>query len=113
MIGERIKKIRTDNNLTQEEFGQIFGVKRSAVSAWENNTTKPDADQIKLMAETFNQSSDYILGINRHEELKELLHEKGYMTGNDLSLNELIKLIRIVESMNKEEIIEVSEKDEN
>ena len=33
---EKIKKIRTDNNLTQEQFAEKLFVSRTAVSKWES-----------------------------------------------------------------------------
>ena len=36
--GEIIKLIRTQNNLTQDEFGDILGVKKSAIQKYESGT---------------------------------------------------------------------------
>ena len=35
-IAEMIKKTRQDNNMTQEEYANKFGVTRQTVSSWEN-----------------------------------------------------------------------------
>lgn len=40
-IGNNIKKVRTDNNLTQEEFAKRLGVTFSAISQWETNRAAP------------------------------------------------------------------------
>lgn len=38
-IAEMIKKTRLDNNITQEEYAQKFGVTRQTVSSWENGVS--------------------------------------------------------------------------
>lgn len=37
LLREEIKKLRKENNLTQEELGEIIGVKRAQISKLENN----------------------------------------------------------------------------
>ena len=38
-IGEFIKKLRTENHLTQKEFADKYGVTYQAVSKWENGVS--------------------------------------------------------------------------
>lgn len=61
---DRLKQLRKELNLTQEEFAQKIGYTRTAVSAWEIGRNEPsNADTIKL-ADFFNVSTDYLLGIS-------------------------------------------------
>ncbi len=39
IIGETIKKLRKEKNLTQEELGELVGVKKAQISKIENNFT--------------------------------------------------------------------------
>ena len=55
-IGDNIKKIRSDNNLTQEEFGKIAGVSSMAVSQWENGRAVPRMGAIQRLADHFHIS---------------------------------------------------------
>ena len=48
-IGEFIKKLRTENHLTQKEFADKYGVTYQAVSKWENGKNLPDMSLIKQM----------------------------------------------------------------
>ena len=41
-IGENIRRFRIENNLTQEEFGQLLGISAQAISKWENEKNYPD-----------------------------------------------------------------------
>lgn len=39
-MGERIRRLRIARGLTQPEFGKMVGVSKSAVSQWEDDSTK-------------------------------------------------------------------------
>lgn len=53
-IGELIKKIRKDNNLTQKDLADKLGVTYQAVSKWENGKNIPDIAILKQISEYFN-----------------------------------------------------------
>ncbi len=63
VISKRIKEIRNENNLTQEEFGKILGVSQDNVSLWEKGKSAPGAFQIIAISKYFKVSADYILGL--------------------------------------------------
>ncbi len=60
-ISEKLIKIRKENNLSQEEFGNKINVSRQAVSKWENDETKPDIEKIQEIVKVFNISYEYLL----------------------------------------------------
>ena len=60
-VGNIIKKIRKDNNLTQEEFANLFGVTYQAVSKWENGKNVPDVAIMTEISKKFNISLDELL----------------------------------------------------
>ena len=60
-IGNFIKKIRTDNGLTQKEFAYKLGVTFQAVSKWENGKNIPDIGIIKSISEMFNVDVNEII----------------------------------------------------
>ncbi|NBH80871.1 helix-turn-helix domain-containing protein [Clostridiaceae bacterium] len=57
-----ILKLRKHLNLSQNEFAEKLSVTRQAVSRWENGETVPNIDTLKLIAETFDVSVDFLLG---------------------------------------------------
>lgn len=59
--GEFIKKLRTENHLTQKEFANKYGVTYQAVSKWENGKNLPDMSLLKQMSEDFNIGIDEFL----------------------------------------------------
>ncbi len=59
-IGARIKALREQRELTQEQLAQVFGFKdRQTVSAIENGTRRLTADELLLVVEVFPVSLDY------------------------------------------------------
>lgn len=46
VLGELIRKIRLERNLTQEELGKLVGVQRAQISKLENNTTNVTLETI-------------------------------------------------------------------
>ena len=67
---KKIKKIRNDNKLTQEQFAEKMLVSRTAVSKWENGTCYPSIDSLKYMSKTFKISLDKLLS---NEEILEII----------------------------------------
>lgn len=60
-LGDKLSKLRKENNFTQEQLADVLGVSRQAVSKWESNITYPETDKIIRMSELFNCSLDYLL----------------------------------------------------
>ena len=46
ILGDLIKKIRLERNLTQQDLGNLIGVQRAQISKLENNTTNVTMDTI-------------------------------------------------------------------
>lgn len=62
-LGEKIKSLRLEKNLTQTELAQELGVSKGIISIWENNINEPKATYIQRIALFFGVSADYLLGI--------------------------------------------------
>lgn len=63
-IGYRIKKLRKEENISQDELAFELKVSRQTISKWENDTVKPDIDSINLLCIYFNITSDYLINGN-------------------------------------------------
>lgn len=61
-FGTNIKKIRQDNNLTQEELAKRINTSRSNIANYENDKNMPSIDILEKLSEIFNCSIDYLLG---------------------------------------------------
>jgi transcriptional regulator with XRE-family HTH domain len=69
-IGETIKKLRRERDITQEEFAEVLGVSCQSVSRWENNLCYPDIELIPTIAAFFDISTDKLMGIDDAAEKK-------------------------------------------
>lgn len=62
-LGETIKRLRNENNLTQPQLAKLIGVSNGIISIWENNINEPKATYIKKLALILGVSADLILGL--------------------------------------------------
>ncbi len=83
-LGDKLSKLRRDNNYTQEQLAGVLGVSRQAISKWESNVTYPETDKLIYMSELFNCSLDYLL------KEKEEIYRKP-QTADTASLKKYIK----------------------
>lgn len=60
-FGDKLAKLRRENNYTQEQFADMLGVSRQSVSKWESDLAYPETDKLVKICEMFNCSSDYLL----------------------------------------------------
>ncbi len=67
-IGDTIKKLRKEREITQDEFAEILGVSCQSVSRWENNSCYPDIELIPSIATFFGISTDKLMGIDENVE---------------------------------------------
>ena len=58
----RIKELRKQHKLTQEELGSIINVQKAAISKYELERATPSTDILKKLADYFNVTTDYLLG---------------------------------------------------
>ncbi|MDA3963902.1 DUF3955 domain-containing protein [Enterococcus thailandicus] len=80
-FGQKIKVIRKQNALTQEQFAQQLNVTRQAVSNWENDRNLPDLELLIMIADLFHLSLDeLILGGTNMNNLTEKLINDGSET---------------------------------
>lgn len=61
-IGQRIRQLRKENNITQEELGKMYGLAKSTVSLYESGRSNPDDEIKQKIADHFNVSIDWLLG---------------------------------------------------
>lgn len=127
-LGEKIKSLRKQKNVSQEVFANYLGVSFQAVSKWENGITMPDVTMIPAIASFFGISTDELFDFNRYETEKKVEaivseHSKYWDSdkakaekiirdglkqypGNDVLLNCLIGVLPLPEKSN--EVINVA-----
>lgn len=60
-LGDKLSRLRKENNYTQEQLADVLGVSRQAISKWESDTTYPETEKLIRMSELFDCSLDYLL----------------------------------------------------
>ena len=118
-LGEKIKTLRKQKNISQEVLAQVLGVSFQAVSKWETGACLPDVAMIPAIAGFFEVSTDELFDFNLLEqearvmeivgkaadlrdehpaEAEELLRQglKQY-PGNEILLNNLLYTMRAPE----------------
>ncbi len=94
-LGDNIKKLRREQNLTQETLAEFLGVTFQSVSNWERGESYPDITMLPEIAGFFKVSVDELLGANKskdEEEIKRLLKEHDNFTDNKLILKSIMNL---------------------
>ena len=77
-MGQIIRKLRKERNLTQEELAEQLNITSQAVSRWENETGLPDISQIVPLASVFGVTTDVLFnieGTNAVDEAYRIVHE--------------------------------------
>lgn len=62
MLGNRIKTLREELGLKQDELAKKMSVSPSAIGMYERNLREPNNELILKLADYFNVSTDYLLG---------------------------------------------------
>lgn len=61
-LGEKIKKLRTEKGLSQEELGKkMGGIHYTHISRYERNQSAPSVEALKKLAKILEVSTDYLL----------------------------------------------------
>lgn len=63
-FSERLKELRTERGLTQENLSKALNYTQSNICEWERGTVEPKLSAIISMAKYFQVSVDFLLGIS-------------------------------------------------
>ena len=72
MIGEKIKTLRREMKLTQEQLAEYLDISSQAVSKWETGLSSPDIDMLPRLAIFFHTSIDNLLNFDKQRIDKEV-----------------------------------------
>lgn len=74
-FGEKLKRLRNDNGMTQEQLAEKIFVTRTAISKWETNNGYPSIDSLKAISNLFGTGIDDLIS-DKDIENKKVLDEK-------------------------------------
>ena len=58
----RLISLRKENKLSQAKLGELIDRKRSTISGYETEGKEPDIETLRILANHFNVTTDYLLG---------------------------------------------------
>lgn len=90
-FGKRIKTLRLQRNMSQLELAKALAVTKSGVSAYETGARMPSYSVLIKIAQFFNVSTDYLLGLD----------EKDGVDLSGLTAAERDAIINLIRAMKK------------
>lgn len=110
-IAQRLRKIRIEHNLKQEDIAKVLGVDRSAYSGYELGRSRVSVKNLCRLADIYNMTLSQILG---REEASEVVRVKYGTVGNGvdpiamLERDEqlLLMYFRLADEKKKKEILD-------
>lgn len=98
-IHDRIKQIRLEKRMTQNQLAKKMGVTSAAISSWEVGRTSPTADSIILLSKGLGVTSDQLLGIGQTEKI-----QKAVFTASDDEID-MILSYRFLDDFGKKAVL--------
>jgi transcriptional regulator with XRE-family HTH domain len=83
MFKDKLKELRKNRGLTQNDVAEFVGVKQNSYNSWENGKREPNFSKLQKLAKYFNVSTDYLLDSEKQfyfslKNILELLPERQY-----------------------------------
>ena len=109
-FGQTIKLLRREVNMTQENLAELLSISPQAVSRWETDVAMPDISLLPPLANLFNVTTDYLLGMEtyqkdlRKEEFDKAFHK--YWEHDDKEKNYQIAVRAVAEYPGNMEYVE-------
>ncbi|MCT4663361.1 MAG: helix-turn-helix domain-containing protein [Tissierellales bacterium] len=106
----RIRPLRQEFGMTQEELGKKIGQTKSNISKYETGSLEPSIQTLNLLADIFNVSVDYLLGRSDERKPDESDYEivtQAFHLSEDVSelspeeIEQIDDYIRFIKSKNK------------
>ncbi|MFR7589871.1 MAG: helix-turn-helix domain-containing protein [Longibaculum sp.] len=104
-LSENIKRYRENQNMTQDELGELLLVSGKTISSWEKGRSEPKIDMIEKLGKIFHCSSSHLIGekendffTSPHEALEFILKQEMFAQFGGYDLD----------TMSDEEIIDMA-----
>lgn len=113
-FNEKLQKLRSEKNLTQEELAEMLFVSRTAISKWESGRGLPNIDSLKAISKVFSVSIDELLSgeeliqAAEDEKKKIAISLRGILYGLLDEINILLFFIPVFASRSEDAIKSIS-----
>ena len=85
MFGSRLKDLRNERKLTQDDLGKLLNVSGKTIGTWERDSRQPNIESINKLASIFGVTTDYLLG-NSDEKKSQKYYELSDKEKNDIAI---------------------------
>ena len=93
-IGKKIKQLRRDKGLSQNELAEVLGVTGQAVSKWESDTSQPDIGLLPDLAAYFGVAIDDLFEYSKEKQYEKI--ENTIVTQRTISNWEFVQFERFL-----------------
>ncbi len=80
-LAPRLRQLRMDKRLRQDQVAALIGIDKSTVSAYENDLRQPSCEILVRFANLYRVSVDFLLGRNEDQTL-----DVSGLTGAEIAL---------------------------
>ena len=98
MFGLRLRALRNEKKLTQDELGKLLNVSGKTIGTWERDSRQPNIEAINKLASIFDVTTDYLLG-NSNEKQLQKYYDLSDKEKNDIAI-QAEKLMEGIETGN-------------
>lgn len=92
-FAERLKKLRTENGLTQDQLSEKSGLSHACIALLEVEKRSPTAQTLNALADYFGVTTDYLLGRTDDEEFVIRKDKPAPLPADQQELNNLFQLL--------------------
>ena len=100
-IGENIKRLRRERDITQEQLAEIFNVSCQTISRWETDACYPDVEMLPIIADFFETTVDKLMGVDEML-VKSKINKYLYDYKSSINNGDVYECIRIAREGVKE-----------
>ena len=115
MLGDRLRAIRKEHGLTQQNIADVLGVDRTTYTVYEGGSITPSPATLVKLSQIYNVTVGYLIGVEEnHPELRKIPEEKQMeklLSSDPMSLlkkeeKELLLYFRVISDEEKRKIID-------
>lgn len=115
MLGDRLRAIRKEHRLTQQNIADVLGVDRTTYTVYEGGSITPSPATLVKLSQIYNVTVGYLIGVEEnHPELRKIPEEKQrekLLSSDPISLlkkeeKELLLYFRVISDEEKRKIID-------
>ena len=115
MLGDRLRAIRKEYGLTQQNIADVLGVDRTTYTVYEGGSITPSPATLVKLSQIYNVTVGYLIGVEEnHPELRKIPDEKQrekLLSSDPISLlkkeeKELMLYFRVLSDAEKHKIID-------